>query len=572
MMLTIKLHRLSFILLMGLNTHIALALPLKPTLSSGFDWSLPSYAEPSQNAGLIDEDDGNIGSNNYRYYLHIMRWDKTNPHRGKYDFSRLTELLADNPTKKFLIRLEVNSACEAPLWALKKLQTTKDKSLIFWDERYRKTLKPFIKVFANRFASHPQIIGVQLGLGDGKYNGSCQSFDNKDGWGEFWMTEEELIKAEDNFALTPKKFKQATFNIIDDYVLAFGDNKHKLAFTNFEPFYSTGERAEKYNRLMPDIAQYALAQGIGNRDGAIEEWMRYTQRSYGMKFIPAKNNSCHLAMDETFADTIQGRYWGTENEFYGKDDYIIEANGPYYNQPYRFLLSSLRALQMRRNYITTHASAMQTLDTGKYHTPFNTQAFLAYLSKTLGKQRYNTPDAFILFGERYIRNDRTSEYKNLASCTQDQYIVVRSFGRWINESSDSQAAMRITMSETDNRWGQDFYLPDNIHHEYAARSGTHFEFTLNQALKSERCIQGCKVEIKVTFKDSKASTLSIYTLKNNKSSLPTTGDSKIKTASFPLEISNKTKSSDFILQSKKALPILMVRVNFFNPSPKPTSH
>jgi len=549
----------TFFLLLLSNS--VLASP-KPTLSDGFDWSLPSYAKASPNAGLIDEDDGNIDVNNYRQYLHIVRWDKTNPHKGKYDFSRLKQLLADNPTKKLLIRLEVNSACEAPAWALKTLQTTKKKSLVFWDKQYRKLLKPFIENFAKQFAHHPQIIGVQLGIGDGKYRGSCQSFDNKDGWGEFWMTEKELKEAEEHFAFTPKKFKKATLNIIDDYINAFGEAKNKLAFTNFEPFYSSGERADKYNRLMPEIAQYALEKGIGNRDGAIEEWMRYTHRSYGMTFIPAQNNSCHLAMNEAFADTIQGRYWGTENEFYGKEDYILESNGPYYNQPYRFLISSLRALQMRRNYITTNADALQTLDKGKYHTPFNTQAFLSYLEKTLGKQRHNTPDAFILLGERYIRNDRVSEYNHLDVCTQGTHIAVRSFGRWLSEKSDSQASMRITMPEKDNRWGQDFYLPDNINYEYAARSGTRFEFSLDSRLKEERCAKGCNIEVKVTFKDTQKTQLSISTQSYKKITLSSAGDNKIKTATFSLKNYKAKQDKYFLLEIKHKTPVIMTRVKF----------
>ena len=562
MMLTIKYAFLSLVLSLGLNTNFVLASPPKPTLTNGFDWSLPDYAKPSKNAGLIDEDDSNIDTNNYHHYLHIVRWDKTNPQREKYDFSALKQRLTDNPTKKILIRLEVNSACEAPFWVLKKLQASKNKSFIFWDKQYRKILTPYLQEFARHFARHPRIIGVQLGIGDGKYQGSCQSFDNKDGWGEFWMTEEELIEAEDNFALTPQIFKQATLAIIDDYITAFGDNKNKLAFTNFEPFYTSGDRAKKYNRLMPEIAKYAIEKGIGNRDGAIEEWMRYTQRSYGMTFSPKQNKTCHLAMDEAFADNIQGRYWGTENEFYGEDNYILESNGHYYNQPYRFLISSLRALQMRRNYITTHASALKKLDTGKYSTPFNTQAFLTYLSKTLGKQRHNTPDAFILFGERYIRKDRVSEYKNLASCTQDQHIAVRSFGRWLTESSDSQAAMRVKMPVADNRWGQDFYLPDDINHEYAARSGTHFKFTLNEQLKAERCVLGCDIEVKVTFRDTKKTQLSIDSPSHKKIELSTTGDGKIKTASFSLNNYKASQSKKFLLKTKHKVPIMMLRVNF----------
>ena len=115
-----------------------------------------------------------------------MRWDESNPRQGEYDFSKFKAHLKRIAPQQALIRLEVNSSCEAPKWALTTLRRTKHKSLIYWDKSYMDLTRPFIQEFAKRFAANPQIIGVQLGLADGEFGeapDSCNDYDNKQGWG-----------------------------------------------------------------------------------------------------------------------------------------------------------------------------------------------------------------------------------------------------------------------------------------------------------------------------------------------------------------------------------------------------
>jgi len=250
------------------------------------------------------------------------------------------------------VRLEVNSACEAPKWALKQLRASKDRSLIFWDKNHLKLLKLFVDEFARRYAASPRIAGVQLGIADGEYKQNCDDYDNKDGWGEFWMSPEELAEAEQQFSLTPALFEQRSKEIIDIYANAFGKYRGKLAFTNFGPLYSWGKIGKPYNKKLKRLAAYAVQKGLGNRDGEIEFWMNYIDPVYGTYLKTQPDGRCRLTFDEAFANKIRGRYWGTENEFYGAKDYVLAVHGPYENQSYRFLVSSLRALQMRRNYIS----------------------------------------------------------------------------------------------------------------------------------------------------------------------------------------------------------------------------
>ncbi len=533
---------------------------IKPAYAvDGFDWSLPANTAIEKNSGLIDEYDRGIDY--VQNFFSIVRWDESNPQKGRYDFSKFEKHLASATSKKTLVRLEVNSACEAPKWALRKLRASKDKSLIFWDKNYIELLKPFINAFAKRYANDPRIIGVQLGIADGEYDDNCE-FDNKNGWGEFWMSPESIANAQKKFGFTPDKFEKQSKAIIDVYISAFGKNKSKLAFTNIGPSFSWNSIAEPYNKKLKSIAKYVWQLGIGNRDGHVEIWMRFIDKVYGVGLISLEDGTCAMDFNEQYARAIRGRYWGTENEFYGDKDYVKSANGPYKNQPYRFMVSSLRALQMRRNYFSIAGDSMEKI----HHPIYKTQDFLRYLTKVMGKQMDNTPDAFILLGERYISQDHAKNFAHEA-CVKNsgKKVAVRSFGRWLMEDSRSVAAMRVSMPESENYWGQNYYMPEGMDYEYSARKAKQFEFDLNDDLSKIRCKNGCKAEIKVTFKDTDKTTMTVWYGNANSQGFKTKGDNKIKTVTFNVNsrFQNDLNGKDFMINSKTAdLTLIMTRVNF----------
>lgn len=530
-----------------------------PHVIAGFDWSLPASTTVESNSGLIAESNRNLATVNNRFI--IVRWDKTNPKKGVYDFSSFDKQLKQLAHKKALVRLEVNSSCEAPAWALQQLRATKDKSLIFWDENYLSLLKPYVEEFAKRYAHSSQIVGVQLGIADGEYRGPCDNFDNKDGWGEFWMSPKVIAESQQSFGFTPEIFEARSKEIIEFYAKAFGINKHKLAYTNLGSF-SWDEIAIPYNQKMKILAQYAFDIGLGNRDGGTEQWMEWLTRIFGNDFTSHSDGSCSLDFDEKYADTISGRYWGTENEFYGNKDYVLNKHGPYENQPYRFLISSLRALQMRRNFVSVSDDSMAVMK----HPLYKTQDFLVYLSKVLGKDKVNTPDAFILLGERYITPEQVKDFKD-ESCVKNSNgkVAIRSFGRWLTEKSQSKPALKVSMPAEEKYWAQNFYLPDGVDYEYSAREGSQFSFNLNDELSIARCINGCPVEIKVTYKDTLKTTLTVQVAEGVTRALETKGDNQIKTASFKVnsKFENGVSGSDFILKSETgAIPLILLRVNF----------
>ena len=494
----------------------------------GFDWRLPKYAQRSDLSGLISQ---TRGAEEYvRADFHMVRWDETNPQRNIFDFSKLETKLRNRSQQQVLLRFETYGKCEAPDWALKQLEVTPRGTIIFWRDSYIKTLKPYVREIAKLVNQYPQIVGVQIGISDGQYRVDCTKFSQKDGWGEFNLKPDELKDAQNQYGLTPEILESSTKRIIDMYADEFGGAASKLIFNNLDQF-SWQDIAIPYNAKMSSIANYALSRGIGNRDGQIEHWMRYTNKVYGMQLKLANNGTCSLDMNEQTAKKYANRYWGTENEEFGDYYWVKGVYGGINNQAHRFFASSLRALQMRRNYMTIHGGAMQKAADPVYKT----QDFLRYLDKTLGKQPSDTPDAFVLLGERYVANFRLTEFPQHKQCQSQGGAAIRSYGRWITEESDSKPAMRIDLPANDKRWGQGFYLPQNVDYEYAARSGKQFSFNLNDELTRIRCSSGCNVEVKISYKDDTKTNLWLETPDGSSGSLKTTGDNRIKTATFKLQ-------------------------------------
>ena len=528
---------------------------------SGFDWRLPRYVQPSNVSGLISE---TRGDDQYiRADFHMVRWDKTNPQPNVYDFSELERTLQNRPQQHALLRLETYGRCETPNWALEQLEVTPRGTILFWRDDYVRVLRPYIREVAKLVDNYPQIKGVQIGISDGQYRENCQKFSNKDGWGEFNLKPDELRAAQNQYGLTPDLLESATKRIIDLYADEFGGNTSKLVFNNFDQF-SWETIAEPYNAKMIPIANYAMNRGIGNRDGQIEHWMRYTKKVYGMSLKAENNNTCSLHMDEGLAKRVADRYWGTENEEFGDFYWVRNVYGGIQNQPHRFFASSLRALQMRRNFMTIHGGAMQKLTDPVYKT----QDFLRYLNLTLGKQMIDTPDAFILLGERYVANFRLTEYPERQNCQANRGSAIRSYGRWMTESSDSKPSLRIDLPSNDQRWGQGFYLPGKLDYEYAARSSDQFNFNLNDELMRLRCPSACNIEVKVGYLDSNVNKIWVETSGAKSGALQTSGDNRIKTATFNLQttLNNGLGGNDLIVKADSgAVDLILLRVNLLNP-------
>ena len=650
--------------------------------TEGYDWSLPGYVSENANTrgGLVrdtyPEADKPEGYTNTVFYS--MRWYLANTAEGIYDFKEFDGLLADS---NVLVRLDVSSVCDTPHRLREDFDYYATHTIAFWQEAYLVELEKFVNEFAAKYANNPRVVGVHLGMADGEYKSNdinlCTKeiqlpdltpttpyniYEDDDGWGEFNAKESELESAlnltvdGENQGLTVSgvdeftgevndsvgNFKESVERIISIYTNAFGENSSKLAMTNLGDFVYNEPGVEtvpdsvinQFNLIkVTEITPNALEAGVGNRDGLIEDWMAYNDPVYGVHFEsdPTKpNNTCKITMNESHAEKYaDNRFWGTENEEYGNADYVTKKFGSYESQPYRFMMSSLRALQMRRNHIQLNTDAMfdMTLGESPLSSEYDTAGFMHYLAATIGRSKADTPDAFVLLGERYIRPvsqyvsgydgqvygdstgvlDATGKTINEASeaaldnCAMKNengtplYYKVSEYGRWLTEVSGEGTKANLVdldyglvdpktkVRKAVEPWSIPRYLPevtvatDDVvkttkKYEYAARANNEFQFDINDTVVANRCDEGaaCHIEVKVVFQDTVATTLSLVTEAGVVGAIETDGLQGTKTVTFNVEgtFNNGLENgADFALVTSSetdTLPVFMARVNFLN--------
>ena len=563
------------------------------TLTAGIDWSVP--ADLSGNGGLVDEQWNRVdGSSNPRpSYVNTTSYDLTwsefesnlletgNPF---HSFERFLDGYADG--RKVVVRLDTNSRCDLPASLDSEFRYYGGTSIVFWDANYQTELNRLVSQFGSRFANDPRVVGLHVGIGDGEYKSSVDNSNIADcnnpqsyrfGWGELNMEEQELKEAIDK-GFSPSVLNSSVKSIVDIFVNAFPGNESKLMFMNYKDFVfddpnKSDVRSDlipPYNDALEVVAQYAFDRGLGNRDGLVENWMGYTEKKYGMTFTPAGDarNSCNMGMDENVADSIQGRYWGTENEEYGYYDWVEGRFGGFAEQPYRFMISSLRALQMRRNYVTISSVGMDDIDPSAY----NTAGMLDYMARTVGRTRQDTPDAFVVHGERYVRQDAMGEYDGLP-CFADRHARVREYGRWLTEiESGGWPSMPIDLKDNNYLFSMSWGLPElngSTRYEYAARWNNRFTYDIDDVVVANRCETTCTAEVKVVFNDVTATTLIVENQQGVLSKVTTTGAGGIKTATFPVkaQFNNAQLGGDFTVRTENGadnFPIMLTRINFLN--------
>ncbi len=523
----------------------------------GMDWSLPDDVGLSAAGGVWQGDD-DITQPYIRASFAEFDWQELNPQPGRFDFAAIDELLDQDARVPLIVRINWYGNCAAPEWALKRTRVMSERTIVFWDDTYFQAIAPLARALGAAYADDPRLEALYLGFGDGQKSGpTCDSDD--DGWGEFWMTEDEIREAETRFGFSAQVMDTAARRLIDLFATAFGDNAGKLAFTNIALFDDATN--SPYNDVVRNLGPYLESRGVGMRNGEIETWLRYVGTQFGAKLTPAPGNTARLSTDEAFARRIGARHWGDENEFYGPEDYVLESTGPYANQGYRFYVSSMRGLQMRYNHVGIHLDPMLELPT----LPWNPQGLLIYQARVLGRTIEDTPDAFTMLGERYLRADFMHGPITRDATIHDGMLKVRGVERWLSEIGESQPAFKVDMPEDEAYWAQ-YYMPWDIDYEYAARASDRFDFDLSDELMRARCPDGCAVSIKLSYLGDRPATMRIETAETTSPAYDLTADGKIHTLSIPVRSrfdGSLEKGADFTVHSQgNPMTLLLARVVF----------
>ncbi len=553
--MTLTARPLLLALLLSVVASIGVAQAVRQV--DGIDWSLPDYVGLSPHGGVWRDDGEDKAPYIHASFLDI-EWKAVNPAPGVFDFSPIEDVMTRENRNPLIIRINWFGECAAPDWVLQRTRVMSERTIVFWDQAYYDAFAPLITAFGARYAADPRLDGLYIGFGDGQKSGRRCSSDD-DGWGEYWMTDAELAEAQSRFGLSPSVLESATKRLLDVTARAFRGHTGKLMFTNIARFAS--DSASPYNAMLGRLATHLAHRGIGIRNGEIENWSRYIDSVFGQKLAVAPRGTVRLYTDERFANGIGNRFWGDENEFYGRERYVLGSSGPYRNQGYRFYVSSLRGLQMRYNHMAIRPEAILRLPA----YPWNPTGLMIYQAQVLGRDISNTPDAFTLLGERYLDADYLHGPLARHPGIVNGMLRIRGIERWLSEIGDSAPAYRINMPGREQKWEQ-YYLPDDIDYEYAARASAEFLFDLNDTLARRRCARGCDVEIKLSYKADAAAQIWVETAAGPSAALALSTDNRIHTATFTLHsrFSNGLQNgADFVVHSDGAdLTLLLVRLVF----------
>jgi len=371
----------------------------------GHDWTLPAHVQPTPGSGLsmVDEEwierweklypleSSNPDAQQYAMVIGFT-WASVNPRPGVYDWSEL-----DRRVK----RVEGTPHLSFALWPGIYCRMSRDDFIINddlvgspdgeypmipkfvnvhyfsngapagWDKNsdYLMYLRNFLIALAERYKDHPRFNYIRAGIMD-------RSF----GEGKFRGLNEKIYRdATERTGLDPGSYEAYLKTITDVFSEAFTDKIGRVAWTNWDNGNSLSKFDPLYRHGKIAGWQYALKKGLGGRDGQVENYQRYLSDGYG-NTLDAEG---YLVMDYNYAPIREQRIWFTENENMGP------KFGPVEFIPYHYFVSTMRLLQMHRNWYWVPFKEHKGHD-----TEFTHHALTRYSQLTLGKRAIDSADAW----------------------------------------------------------------------------------------------------------------------------------------------------------------------------------
>ena len=429
----------------------------KDDVIDGFDWSLPPGIRPSPGAFVKGAPSGEYPGN--RIESINTTWREIEPEQGRYDFSGIARAVAKARQSGAVVELHVRASvwdienrgadgkvaastgplsCEvsAPRWlqeiipSAELTETRKPTPLnsrslvncdIFHPVYHRHYLRMVEALARSELPRRPEIklvyIHMVSGTG-GEENDGASIHDPVRG-----PVVRERIKA---------------------WVDAFGQDGRQFAFTGH----------------IPENLEYCYKLGVGQRNGLVECYLLHTHNPILGQSMDADG---HMLVDESLPPIARNLMFGDENEEYAMTGNLhVERFGPRRTWNHRYREATLRALQMRRNYIWE---------------PYGTSIdpYLgAYLALALGRQVTDAPDAWC-----YLRESQVHAQNN----GKNPPVPVKNFERWLVQRDlpgEPTEAVRKVMVK-------DYHPSGNIHncyvpgqnHDFVARMGKRFGFALD---------------------------------------------------------------------------------------------
>lgn len=383
-------------------------------LRDGWDWSLPEGVEPVADSGFFNF--GSQPGDGIEVVGWHPRWKDWHTGPGQFDFSSLDAKLADARAHGYRVGLRLQSVLSrtVPDWVIEKyhpptatLSSALANHIVApWDDHVRREFEAFIREFGRRgyhadptlaFAS---IHGISLASGE-----------------EFSLSAADFKMLERETGLTVDNFRAWVLGRLDAWADAFGDDVGKLAWVGGETVGAPG-----YNDVAAEAITKSIARGIGARGGFVEMYnYKWDERLWGQ----SRDADGYLHVDE--ARMATNPFLADENE-----EYVSVKRwrfGLYDEDPHRWRLSNLRALQMRCKFLATNGMSMD-LD----------RQLAAYVRRALGRQITDTPDAWCYLREAYVRGP------------QNEALPLKNLERWLTQR-DAPGAMTVPADRLERTYG-----------------------------------------------------------------------------------------------------------------------
>lgn len=471
-------------------------------IAEGWDWSLPEGVEPEPQSGFFNF--SNQPSKDIRIVGWHPKWKDWHVGPGQYDFSSMKELLEKAHKDNFKVGIRLQSVVQStvPEWLIQKynpptarLSSGQRLTVVApWDDNVRREFEEFIREFGRQgFQNDPafawaSIHGIGLALGE-----------------EFDLPEGDIRNLEKVAGLTEEKFRAWVLGRLNVWADAFGDKTYKLGWVGGEHF---GGGIKGYNDVASDAVTLCLERGIGARGGFVEMYnYKWNERLWGS----SRSEDGYMLVDENRFKT--NLMMADENE-----EYLAVKRwrfGMLEEDPHRWRLSNLRAVQMRCNFLNTNSSSMD-LD----------RQLTEYVRRELGRNIENTPDVWCYLREGYVKDS-----------SETNSLPLKNFERWLLQR-DLPGGMTQLADRIERTYEHTTDAPD-MRHEFNARrtdiaSGNRYiYFDVDDRYQPSQAL------VKVTYLDNADTSWALEYNSTSKAdarseSVKGTGDGKVKTATFLL--------------------------------------
>jgi beta-glucanase (GH16 family) len=483
----------------------------------GFDWSLPPTVNPSPQSWIKK-----LGASPATYPGNLLgvintTWANLEPEEGRYDFSGIANEIRKLKAKGFRgIELHIRgSVWEAEYYDGKGDLIPPEKTAPSQQASRRQAISA-PRWLANHLAP-AKLTEPRPGkiLPGSRLLVNCDIF-QPDYHQRYLKLIEALAKSglpqapelavvyihmvsssggEENDGATPddKARHPLVVERLKAWSAAFGPNARKLVFTGANP----------------ENLKICYGLGMGQRNGFVERYLLHVSNpGLGQSLDPAG----YLITDETLPPIAENRVFGDENEEYDPaSDLHIARFGPISTWNHRYREATLRALQMRRNYLWE-----PTLSPDPYLS--------AFLANELGRQVKDAPDAWCYLRESYVHEGNT--WKGKA-------VPVKNFERWLCQRDtpgyETRPVRRVRFQEVESASLASTYVQGG-NCDYVARQGKRFGFALDDRFLAAG---PAAIAVKVTYYDEAPWKLVYPSAAGpQERQIPCRGDGALRTATF----------------------------------------